>query len=336
MYVKVAEELSRGDKQIAACANWSTAFNIVARKEARRADDAFNELMEEPHERPSPPSSPRTNPSTEPQVPVASDTSTTSAEISIFTGEFVSWASVYSGPLFNFVHCDFPYGIGLDKSDQGYSAQWGSYSDRVEIYWSLIEALISNIDRIMAPSSHLMFWLSADYGVIHDTITFLGAKTNLHFNPKPLIWFKSDNRGILPDPKRGPRHVYETAIFASRGDRLIATPVSDTYAAPAGEKSHQSEKSESMLRHFFRMFLDSESRFLDPTCGSGSSLCAADSFGASVFGLELDPEWAEGARSRLRKSRAMRKSRKGKSHQRRQSLSKRSPPPRRHQGLLRR
>ena len=134
---------------------WSTAFNIVARKEARRADDAFNELMEEPHERPSPPSSPRTNPSTEPQVPVASDTSTTSAEISIFTGEFVSWASVYSGPLFNFVHCDFPYGIGLDKSDQGYSAQWGSYSDRVEIYWSLIEALISNIDRIMAPSSIL-------------------------------------------------------------------------------------------------------------------------------------------------------------------------------------
>jgi ParB/RepB/Spo0J family partition protein len=215
--LRVAEELARGDKQIAACANWSTAFNIVARKEARRADDAFNELMEEPHEREPAPSKASVTAPSESQVhSTTSLPSPLPAESSILQGEFVSWASVYSGPLFNFVHCDFPYGIGLDRSAQGNSAQWGGYQDGVKVYWSLIEALVLNIDRIMAPSSHLMFWLSSDYDTLAETVEYFKIHTNLRINSKPLIWFKSDNRGILPDPKRGPRHVYETAIFAAR------------------------------------------------------------------------------------------------------------------------
>jgi DNA modification methylase len=46
-----------------------------------------------------------------------------------------------------------------------------------------------------------------------------------------------------------------------------------------------------VLNHFFEMFVDDATRFLDPTAGSGTSLLTANQLGAKVIqGLELDPE----------------------------------------------
>lgn len=55
-------------------------------------------------------------------------------------------------------------------------------------------------------------------------------------------------------------------------------------------------KSEPMLRQFFGMFVDDSTSFLDPTCGSGSSLRAAAGMGARlVRGLEVNSTFAERA-----------------------------------------
>jgi predicted RNA methylase len=62
-----------------------------------------------------------------------------------------------------------------------------------------------------------------------------------------------------------------------------------------------------MLEHFLQMFIDSHSSFLDPTCGSGSSLRAAEHLGAQrILGLELDIDYCEAARKALKQSRDMR------------------------------
>jgi site-specific DNA-methyltransferase (adenine-specific) len=67
-----------------------------------------------------------------------------------------------------------------------------------------------------------------------------------------------------------------------------------------------SEKPEPMLRHFFGMLVDENTVMLDPTCGSGSSLRAAESLGAKhVLGLELNPEFAALAREALKRSRKL-------------------------------
>ena len=303
--ISVGEELILGNnKQIENASGWSTAYNIIVRRNQRRADDVFNELMEGEYPRSEVSHSPGEEPLShgKPEDPGSDRTVDLIGEPCII-GDFTKWIDTYNGPPFTFIHCDFPYGIGLDKSDQGNSAEWGSYLDSEETYWELLNILSTNLTKLMAPSSHLMFWLSSDLTVINGTYLHLKAKTDLKVNPKPLIWYKSDNRGILPDPKRGPRHVYETAIFASRGDRFVNHAVSDAFSSPAGEKTHQSEKAEPMLRHFFRMFLDEGSSFLDPTCGSGTSLCAAYSFGTErIVGLELNPEFAANANIRFRKT----------------------------------
>jgi len=300
--LRVANELLLGNSRLLEAPNYRAAYNILARKDSRRLDDAFNELVGE--EEPAP-GALGVN-STE--QPSTSSTIVSTTTEPVINTDFLEYARTYRGPPYTFLHCDFPYGIGLDKSAQGNTYQWGGYADTEELYWRLCQTLAENLDRLMAPYSHLMFWLSSDFTVIHKTLQFFSEKApSLDFNPKPLIWMKTDGKGILADPKRGPRHIYETALFASRGDRLIAAPVADAYGAPKGDTGHQSEKPEPVLRHFFRMFLDEGSSFFDPTCGSGSSICAAESLGAkSCVGLEINPEWAADANARVKKSRTLR------------------------------
>jgi predicted RNA methylase len=68
-----------------------------------------------------------------------------------------------------------------------------------------------------------------------------------------------------------------------------------------------SEKPEPMLRHFFGMLVDENTVMLDPTCGSGSALRAAESVGAKyVLGIEANSEFAALARTALKQARALR------------------------------
>ena len=122
-------------------------------------------------------------------------------------------------------------------------------------------------------------------------------------DPFPLIWFKSDNTGILPDANRGPRRVYETAFFGARGDRKIVRATGNAVGAgspPKGDKIHTSQKSRPMLEHFFRMIVDESTRMLDPTSGSGEAVAVAEALGAEWSqGLEINPDYALDARDRM-------------------------------------
>lgn len=112
----------------------------------------------------------------------------------------------------------------------------------------------------------------------------------------PLVWLKSDGTGILPDSNMGPRQIYETAFHCIRGKRPIVRAVSNAVAAPTTKTVHMSEKPVQVLEHFFRMYVDENTRMLDPTCGSANALKAALRHGASgVLGIERDPEFYEAA-----------------------------------------
>jgi hypothetical protein len=216
---------------------------------------------------------------------------------SVLNEDFIKWAPTYTGDKFNFIHCDFPYGIDTDKRQQGNAVDiLGGYKDTEDTYWRLVKALCDNLDRFCAESAHLMFWFSMHY--YQDTLDYFANHSDFKFrDPRPLFWHKSDGKGLLPDPKRGPRCVYETALFGSRGDRLIVEAVANLYPAPTDPlRQHLSEKPELMLRHFFRMFVDENTIMLDPTCGSGTALGAAKYHKAAhVLGIEINSDFAEDA-----------------------------------------
>lgn len=273
--LSVAMEIKNGNAMVASAPKFSTARGIVQRANERKDEEALIELRKLPS-------------IITPQAP----------RVSVIHGDFRHWAMDYKGPKFNFVHCDFPYGIGADKFNQGAAPTHGGYSDSQDDYWDLCGALINNLDRLCNESCHFMFWFSMHY--YNDTLDLFTSLSDIVFDPFPLVWVKSDNVGILPDPQRGPRRIYETALFGARGDRKVVRPVSNAVFSPSDRSQHMSIKPLPVLQNFFRMFVDDSTLMLDPTCGSGSSLRAAESLGAKhVLGLELNKEFAAGANRAL-------------------------------------
>lgn len=208
--------------------------------------------------------------------------------------DFHQWAPTYEGPKFNLIHCDFPYGINSQSS----TANPSGYDDRPRVYWDLIETLRTHIDRFCAPSAHMIFWCSANIKIAYDTYLSLTQLSDFQFDEVPLIWVKNDGKGIAPDPQRRFRRVYEIAYFGWRGNRRH-TFLHDNVVCTQSSGEHPHTKPENALRHFFSGLVDGSTRLLDPTCGSGSALCAAISCGANrdaVLGLEQNADYAADAR----------------------------------------
>ncbi len=259
----VNQELKKPGTKIRELKKFSEANSIVSRNKARQIASVLDDIAETPRE---------------------------SKHVPLLNEDFNTWAPQYDGPKFNFIHCDFPYGIDADNQQQGSNVLgMGSYADGLDTYRQLLSTLRSAMDNVVAESAHLIFW----YSFRHHRITeeFL-MDMGWNVNPFPLIWVKSDNVGLLPDPQRGPRRIYESAFFASRGDRKIVSPVANAISAPTTKKIHMSEKPVPVLRHFFRMTVDEYSTVLDPTAGSANAIRAALNMGAaSTLGLERDPEF---------------------------------------------
>jgi ParB/RepB/Spo0J family partition protein len=227
----------------------------------------------------------------------------------IICTSFLDWAPTYDGPRFNFIHCDFPYGVNIAPGPGG--GVWDSkgYENDPNIFFTLTDCLIANFDRIASYSCHVMFWFAAKwYRETYDKLQSLGLDIII----PPIIWHHSDNQGIAVWVKgiMEPKRVYDMAFIASRGERrLLRGGIPNLYGAPlVSHPIHPTQKPESMLGHFFSMLVDNTTTMLDPTCGSASALCAAETLGAkSILGLEYDPEYAKDALVKLNNQRTLKK-----------------------------
>lgn len=313
IYMAVFAEIE--DEKIAKCETVREALGVLSRRANRDAGEALQEILETTEE-----VLPLYQPQTPAQIasgeapirvdipkPRALHAKDLPVEKVIHHESFLHWAPTYKGAKFNLVHCDFPYGVDLFAGPQAGGGRHDSeYSDSKDTYFDLLECFCINLDRFMAVSAHLMFWYSAK----HHRVTmdrFQSLAPSLVFHPFPLVWVKSDNMGIASDVRHGPRHIYETCLFATRSNRQIVKVVSDVYSAPTDKRFHVSAKTESMLFHFMSMLVDENTTLLDPTCGSGSALHAAERLGArALLGLEVDERTVGIARTALRNARSLR------------------------------
>ena len=284
--ILVGTALRESPEKFKHCAGLRTAANILFRETKRQVDLEIEDLTQTSREIYGDP------------IPKAK----LEEDIPILQADFTEWASTYSGPRFNFIMCDFPYGINHHKTAQGNTTSMLTYKDTPDVFWSLIEALFTNLDRIAAKSAHIMFWSPASVHTLAK-VCKIAESVDLRANPIPMIWAKGSS-GILPDQHHTPRQVYETALLFTRGDRPLVRAAANHVASPITKEYHMSEKPRRVLSHFFKMFVDSSTRFLDPTCGSGNSVITAANLGAeSVLGLELLPENVELAKTNWRKTR---------------------------------
>jgi hypothetical protein len=223
----------------------------------------------------------------------------------VLNTDALRWLSTYDGPKFNLIHCDFPFDIRYDS----YAKSVTSTSEDYDFtgFWPLTDTLIENINRVFSYSGHIMFWFSMKF--YQQTKDRLEKVSDLYVHEHPFIWLKSDNAGIIPGRDNAfPRRIYETAFLCTRNKRPLVKSISNAYAAPtASNPVHPSQKPEPVLRHFFSGLIDETTDILDPTCGSGTALRAADSMDArTIVGLESNKLYADTAESLCQSHRRLR------------------------------
>lgn len=292
-YINAGKELEAGNENIKKAETLTQAANIISRSKKRETDAKMSELTELLLN-----DNVEVNAAGEIEVK-RNNTMEVEEDFTITNADFITWLDSYRGPKFNVLHCDFPYGIGIDKSFQAQTWSWEKYDDKPEVYWNLLAKLLSNLDKITEQTAHIIFWFPMKYYI--GTVTEF-EKAGLKVEPYPLIWYKT-NRAMRPDYRRLPARAYETALVIAKGDAYICECLSNVYASGVPEKTHPSEKPQDVLMYFLRMFVDKNTRLLDPTCGSGNAIVCAEKLGAErALGLELSAEFTNAAQTNLRTS----------------------------------
>jgi ParB/RepB/Spo0J family partition protein len=302
--------------------NLSQAIGILRNVSNRKVASIINEIMEANNKLITPiPNIPTPNtsvpntqipntpiPNTQiPNTPVSNSPSpilATTTPDPVSCADFIKMAADYSGPKFELIHCDFPYDV--DYSKYGHSVTSNTEDYKHTGFVELLDALCNNIDLWASYQSHIVVWFSMEF--YQSTVNRL-EEAGLFVHKHPLIWLKSDNAGIIPGGpnKKYPRRIYETALLCSRGNRPLVRQLSNAYACPSvSNPIHPSQKSEPMLKHFMSMLVDETTRVFDPTCGSGSALCAAEAVGAkSVLGFDIDLNYVKNANTKIRNARLL-------------------------------
>ena len=291
-HLMVKQALDEGVPEVRDAPKLSVAANFAQRLQERRKTAVLRELRQESQTAPA-------KSADEPELDLeAPSIQSVTRYAEILNTNFLEWSKEVREQPYNLVHCDFPYGINAgDTSGQSGAKTMGGYEDKPEIYFTLLSTLVTRQNNFIAPSAHMIFWFSMKfYG---ETVQIL-REAGWRVDDFPLVWLRSDNSGIIPDPNRGPRRVYETALFCVRGDRKVVKPIGNGFAAATTKSFHMSEKPTLALEHFFRMVVDETTVMLDPTCGSGNAVKVAEALGANwATGLELDPDFAARAKTNL-------------------------------------
>jgi len=313
-HLDMGEAIINGDNSIINADTVASARTILTRRRSREADETLNrvlEIEEAPKEEEPILPAPVAEGSSAP-APIVKPKVALPPPESKFLIRQADAFEFFDAPAraekFNLLHCDFPYGVVLNGQAHQENFEGGGYESNPEIYWALCEGLARNFDKLIYPSAHVIFWISMEFYT--ETMEFFAKRVPyLRFNKTPLVWHKTDNRGVLPDPRRGGRNTAEFALFGSVGDRFIVKPVAKSYGAPTGKADaiHTNEKPEPMLTHFLSMVIDHHTRMLDPTAGGGSAIRVAEALGAeAALGLEHNPEFADRANKALKAARGLR------------------------------
>lgn len=286
MNVRAGSQLADGNERVRSAQTLNQAMTAMDRQASSDLGAIAlalenSGLEDEPEEV----ATPKSTTSETPHAPTQVKTKTPEKK-ELRQGNFLEWVETYEGPKYNVIHCDFPFGIGMDKSTQQ-PTHYQKYSDSPDVYFHLLEAFVANYHKFAARQSHIFFWFS--YTHYRATVEALARIPNAFVLERPAIWAKTGNKGLVPDYRRRFRQTYETALLVSVGDAQLLHTVSDSYVgAVDSSRLHEARKPLPMLEHFFKAFVDSNTHLFDPTAGSGAALQAAHRLGAAkVRGLEL-------------------------------------------------
>jgi site-specific DNA-methyltransferase (adenine-specific) len=173
--------------------------------------------------------------------------------------------------------------------------QWQKkYSDLsvLKIFWN---TLLEQYVRILKPTGHLVFFCNSDsYPVFYE------PTYNLFHKCKCLVWDKGHvGLGHIF------RNQHELIIWARfsesmfNDDKKLHSDILKFSATASDDREHPVEKPELLLQELISPLSPQDGIVLDPFCGSGTTLSAAQKINRKYIGFELDKGYFDGAQKRL-------------------------------------
>lgn len=197
---------------------------------------------------------------------------------------------------------DPPYGMGADAfgdSDGAVPMASHGYADSSELGERILAECPALWWRIARPNAHLYAFCDID--------TFPRWKAALaaagwRVFRTPLTWIKPGASGRrVPWPEHGPRRSSEWCVYAVKGDKRVRAVAPDWLSyLPDDNLGHSAQKPVALYQDLLARSALPGEHVLDPFCGSGTIFPAAHAARCLATGVELSPEAAGIAATRLK------------------------------------
>lgn len=206
----------------------------------------------------------------------------------VHNGNSREWCEAYTGPLFDVVVTDPPYGMGADEfGDSGGMAEGAHfYDDSSRVVKDIMLWLPEQLFRLTKPDAHAYIFCDIEWFASWKlALVTAGWKV---FRT-PLIWHKPA-AFRAPWPEHGPQRKYETLVYAIKGDRRVNKLYPDVITCAADPNiGHPAQKPVALYEDLLRRSARPGDLVFDPFAGSGPIFPAANELKCTAVGVELDP-----------------------------------------------
>jgi site-specific DNA-methyltransferase (adenine-specific) len=195
---------------------------------------------------------------------------------------------------------DPPYGIDMDQMSTQSGSSSGlthAYRDDQDYAAKCVELLAQEGARVGKASC--VCYMFCDLR-LWPTWAKLFEAADWYVWPFPVIWNKAPT-GSLLGSANGPRHCYEAILIAIRGKRQVNFVGEDVISitGPQANKQHPAEKPVALYEKLLAWSAAPGDTVLDPFCGCGPVLPAAEAHGCFAIASELDASHYAVAATRL-------------------------------------
>ena len=200
----------------------------------------------------------------------------------------------FASESFNFIECDPPYGINLNKNrfyDPDEIMDLKNYVEPLkEDYPKFLLELVDECWRLGEKNSWLIMWHAVSWG---DTIREMLANRGYKVAHANCIWVKGANPGYTNQPDTILGHAHEQFIYARKGAPMLhnkgRADVFNHPVVPINQRIHPTEKPMSLYKDILQTFCFGGHKILVPFAGSGNTILAAYDYGMSAKGFDLSP-----------------------------------------------
>lgn len=205
---------------------------------------------------------------------------------------FKGLASLRDSGKVDFIECDPPYGIDLNKQKMGDSAD--TYNEvSKDAYPEFLKTLTKELYRVAAKDCWLIFWFGPTWHT--EVITSL-KEAGWSVDPIPAIWHKGTGQTMQPEVNLA--RAYEPFFVCRKGSPLMnkrgtGNVFTRSPCPTSGEdaKYHPTQRPLHLIQSLLQTFLAGPSHVLVPFAGSGATFRACYNEGHQVLGWDISDEY---------------------------------------------